>query len=238
MHSRWHAHTHTRARACARAHPYTPTQTTNTSTHSHKHHAHTHTHTRTHAHARTSTHSHTRTQVLQPQRGLGGSPLRPPAKLAKLGSLPRLLRTPQAKAHPSAAQERILQTIAQPSPLPDRDFGPKTEALKTITAARSELCDREGSVFYYEVYFALLHHVMYVEIPPVEHAKIEDQRSEQLQRTFHASSSRIPSVSASAVETLAAVKLQALARAHRTRKIARTKAAAGAAASASPDSPR
>jgi hypothetical protein len=185
----------------------------------------------------TKLHIHNPSHVLQvrfflPQKRRRISPDRPAApsqaqknpllmqqKLSRLSSLSRMLSyTPE--------QQRRVQSeataAAAVSALPDREVGSRNEALRIVNAVRSELYDREGSVFYYEVYFALLHRLLYVEIPPAEHAKIADRRLEQLQR--NSQSLRVPSVSASAVETLAAIRLQALVRAHRTRNIGRTKA--------------
>ena len=95
----------------------------------------------------------------------------------------------------------------------DRPLGTKREALNILASVRDHLHDRAGIVLYYDVYFALLHRLNTEGIPPAYAAKLYDARDKQVRKQ-----TGLPSISASAAEALAAVKLQSLVRARRSRK--------------------
>jgi hypothetical protein len=130
---------------------------------------------------------------------------------ASLGTNSAALGSRKRRKSSSGRGDR--RSVAVPS---DRSVGTKREALKILADVRDHLHDRDGIVLYYDVYFALLHRLIGKGVPPAQTAKLTDVRDKQVRQICKKNG--LPCISASAAEALAAVKLQSLVRARRTRK--------------------
>ena len=124
------------------------------------------------------------------------------------------------RKHPSLRNRRTIGIHQETS---DRKIGSKNDALRIMKEVRDHLPDREGNVLYYDVYYALLHRVVAVDLPSSEASKLQERHNNRLNKKGAPSS-----ITASACETMAATKLQSLFRARRARKrAARIKAEQG-----------